>query len=230
MLFRSMPGEFIALAEENGLIIPIGRWVLEQACQQAKAWLDAGYGNFTLAVNLSARQLQQPDLLQVVQQVLQSSGLPPQNLELEITENLLLNDTERNIALLHRLHDLGIRLALDDFGTGYSSLSYLKKFPFDLLKIDQSFVRGLPNNQEDAALVDTIITMGHKLGMQVIAEGVETREQREFLHHLGCDLVQGYLIAKPMPAAQAEKLLVLNKRLEEKTGNMARSAVIKEKT
>ncbi len=225
-----MPGEFIALAEENGLIIPIGRWVLEQACQQAKAWLDAGYGNFTLAVNLSARQLQQPDLLQVVQQVLQSSGLPPQNLELEITENLLLNDTERNIALLHRLHDLGIRLALDDFGTGYSSLSYLKKFPFDLLKIDQSFVRGLPNNQEDAALVDTIITMGHKLGMQVIAEGVETREQREFLHHLGCDLVQGYLIAKPMPAAQAEKLLVLNKRLEEKTGNMARSAVIKEKT
>ena len=203
-----MPGEFIALAEENGLIVPIGRWVLEQACQQAKAWLDAGYGDFTLAVNLSARQLQQPDLLQVVQQILENTGLPPRNLELEITENLLLNDSERNITLLHRLHDLGIRLALDDFGTGYSSLSYLKKFPFDLLKIDQSFVRGLPDNQEDAALVDTIITMGHKLGMRVIAEGVETREQRAFLQRLGCDLVQGYLIAKPMPAAQVEKLLV----------------------
>ncbi len=202
-----MPGEFIGLAEESGLIVPIGRWVLEQACQQAKAWLDAGYGDFTLAVNLSARQLQQPDLLQIVQQILQRTGLPAQNLELEITENLLLNDTERNIALLHRLHDLGIRLALDDFGTGYSSLSYLKKFPFDLLKIDQSFVRGLPDNQEDAALVDTIITMGHKLGMQVIAEGVETREQRAFLQRLGCDLIQGYLISKPLPAAQAEKLL-----------------------
>ncbi len=206
-----MPGEFIALAEENGLIIPIGRWVLEQACRQAKTWLDAGYGDFTLAVNLSARQLQQPDLLQVVQQTLHSTGLPPQNLELEITESLLLNDTKRNIALLHRLHDLGIRLALDDFGTGYSSLSYLKKFPFDLLKIDQSFVRGLPDNQEDVALVDTIITIGHKLGMSVIAEGVESSEQLALLHRLGCDLVQGYFIAKPMPAAQAEKLLALHK-------------------
>ncbi len=204
-----MPGEFISLAEESGLIISIGRWVLEQACRQAKVWLDAGCSDFTLAVNLSARQLQQPGLLKTVQEVLETTGLPARNLELEITENLLLNDTERNITLLHRLHNLGIRLALDDFGTGYSSLSYLKKFPFDLLKIDQSFVRGLPDNREDAALVDTIITIGHKLGMQVIAEGVENNEQRTLLHHLGCDLVQGYLIARPMPAAQVEALLNL---------------------
>jgi diguanylate cyclase (GGDEF)-like protein/PAS domain S-box-containing protein len=201
-----MPSEFIGLAEENGLIIPIGSWVLEQACGQAKAWLDTGYGDFTVAVNLSARQLQQPGLLKVVQHALDTTGLPAQHLELEITENLLLNDTERNIALLHRLHDLGVRLALDDFGTGYSSLSYLKKFPFDLLKIDQSFVHGLPDNQEDAALVDTIITMGHKLGMKVIAEGVETNGQLTFLRRLGCDLVQGYLISLPMPAAQVERL------------------------
>ncbi|VAX09800.1 diguanylate cyclase/phosphodiesterase (GGDEF & EAL domains) with PAS/PAC sensor(s) [hydrothermal vent metagenome] len=205
-----MPGEFITLAEENGLIIPIGSWVLEQACLQAKTWLDAGLSDITMAVNLSARQLQQPNLLELVQQVLARTGLPARHLELEITENLLLNDTERNIALLHQLHDLGIQLALDDFGTGYSSLSYLKKFPFDLLKIDQSFVRGLPDNQEDAALVDIIISMGHKLGMKVIAEGVETQEQLTCLQQLGCDLAQGYLISKPIPAAQAEKLLNCN--------------------
>ncbi len=202
-----MPGEFIALAEDNGLIIPIGNWVLKQACQQARAWLDAGCNDFTVAVNLSARQLQQPDLAKQVQQTLDTIGLPARHLELEITESLLLNDTEQNIALLHRLHDLGIRLALDDFGTGYSSLSYLKKFPFDLLKIDQSFVRGLPDNQEDAAIVDSIITMGHKLGMKVIAEGVETNEQSAFLRWLGCDQVQGYLIGRPLPAAQVEELL-----------------------
>ncbi len=203
-----MPGEFIALAEESGLIIPIGRWVLEQACQQAKGWLDAGHDHFTVAVNLSARQLQQPGLLALVQQTLDATGLPAPYLELEITESLFLNDTEQNIILLHRLHDLGIRLALDDFGTGYSSLSYLKKFPFDLLKIDQSFVRGLPDNQEDAAIVDTIITMGHKLGMKVIAEGVETVQQLELLRWLDCDRVQGYLISRPVAAAEVEKLWI----------------------
>ncbi|NOY73315.1 MAG: EAL domain-containing protein [Gammaproteobacteria bacterium] len=201
-----MPSDFISLAEENGLIIPIGSWVLEQACAQAKSWLDIGYGDFTVAVNLSARQLQQPGLLKVVQHALDTTGLPARNLELEITENLLLNDTERNIALLHRLHDLGIRLALDDFGTGYSSLSYLKKFPFDVLKIDQSFVRGLPDNQDDVALVDAIITMGHKLGMKVIAEGVETSGQLTLLRRLACDLVQGYFISLPLPAMEVEKL------------------------
>ena len=172
-----------------------------------RAWLDAGCNDFTVAVTLSARQLQQPDLAKRVQQTLDTTGLPARHLELEITESLLLNDTEQNIALLHRLHDLGIRLALDDFGTGYSSLSYLKKFPFDLLKIDQSFVRGLPDNQEDAAIVDSIITMGHKLGMKVIAEGVETNEQSALLRWLDCNLVQGYLIGRPLPTAQVEKLL-----------------------
>jgi len=204
------PDRFIPLAEENGLINPIGDWVLNQACRQAKVWLDAGFRDITIAVNLSARQLQQPNIVTLIEQALERTGLPARHLELEITESLLLSDTERSIRLLHQLHDLGLQLALDDFGTGYSSLSYLKNLPFDLLKIDQSFIHGLPDNREDIALVEAIITMGHQLGMKVIAEGVEQEEQLSLLTRLGCDLVQGYLIARPVDA-KATTLLLKNR-------------------
>ncbi len=202
-----MPGEFIALAEESGLIVSIGAWVLEEACRQAKLWVDAGQSDFTVAVNLSARQFQQPDLAKQVADILEKTGLPAKHLELEITENLLLQHSDQNSAVLQELHELGICLALDDFGTGYSSLSYLKKFPFDRLKIDQSFVRDLPGSHEDAALVDAIITLGHTLGLEVIAEGVESKAQLTFLRDHGCDLVQGYLLSKPLPAEQAARFL-----------------------
>ncbi len=202
-----MPSEFIALAEESGLIVPIGEWVLEQACQQAKVWVDAGQSDLTVAVNLSARQFQQPGLAKQVADILEKTGLPAKHLELEITENLLLQNSDQNSAVLQELHDLGICLALDDFGTGYSSLSYLKKFPFDRLKIDQSFVRSLPDSHEDAALVDAIITLGHTLGLEIIAEGVENEAQLAFLRDRGCDLIQGYLFSKPLPAEKAALFL-----------------------
>ncbi|MCF6236853.1 MAG: EAL domain-containing protein [Gammaproteobacteria bacterium] len=198
-----MSGEFIALTEESGLIVPIGAWVLEQACQQAKEWVDAGQSDLTVAVNLSARQFQQPDLAKQVADILEKTGLPAKYLELEITENLLLQHSDQNSAVLQELHELGICLALDDFGTGYSSLSYLKKFPFDRLKIDQSFVRNLPDSHEDAALIDAIIT----LGLEIIAEGVENEAQLAFLRNKGCDLIQGYLFSKPLPAEKAALFL-----------------------
>ncbi|MCF6235198.1 MAG: EAL domain-containing protein [Gammaproteobacteria bacterium] len=202
-----MPSEFITLAEESGLIVPIGAWVLEEACKQAKVWVDAGQADLTVAVNLSARQFQEPDLAKQVADILEKTGLPAKHLELEITENLLLQNSDQNSAVLQELHELGICLALDDFGTGYSSLSYLKKFPFDRLKIDQSFVRNLPDSHEDAALVDAIITLGHTLGLEIIAEGVENEVQLAFLRDRGCDLIQGYLFSEPLPAVQAARFL-----------------------
>ncbi len=202
-----MPGEFIALAEESGLIVPIGAWVLEEACRQAKVWIDAGQADLTVAVNLSARQFQEPDLVKQVAEILNKTGLSARHLELEITENLLLQHSDQNSAVLQELHELGVCLALDDFGTGYSSLSYLKKFPFDRLKIDQSFVRGLPDNREDAALVEAIITLGHTLGLDIIAEGVESEAQLTFLRERGCDLIQGYLFSEPLPAEKVAQFL-----------------------
>ncbi len=202
-----MPSEFISLAEESGLIVPIGAWVLEEACKQAKIWVDAGQADLTVAVNLSARQFQEPDLVKQVAEVLDKTGLPAKHLELEITENLLLQHSDKNSAVLQELHELGVCLALDDFGTGYSSLSYLKKFPFDRLKIDQSFVRDLPGSHEDAALVDAIITLGHTLGLEIIAEGVESEAQLTFLRDRGCDLIQGYLFSEPLPAERAAQFL-----------------------
>ncbi|MBF0426363.1 MAG: EAL domain-containing protein, partial [Magnetococcales bacterium] len=192
------PGQFIPLAEETGLILPMGMWILDQACRQNVAWhADQGVA-LRSSVNLSARQFQQKDLTAAVRGVLEHHALPPERLELEITESMVMGNVEEAIAIMRRLRDLGITLAIDDFGTGYSSLGYLKKFPVQILKIDQSFVRGLPADREDGAIVDAIISMAHSLGLQVVAEGVETSAQLDELQRCGCEEVQGYLLSRPL--------------------------------
>ena len=201
------PLEFIPLAEETGLIVPLGETVLRQACAQNRAWQDRGFSPFRVAVNLSAYQFRQGDLVQTVKEVLLDIGLDSRWLELEITESAIMQDMERSIEVLKSFKEMGVRLALDDFGTGYSSLSYLRRFPVDSLKIDYCFVKNIFVNPQDAAIVKAIIAMAHSLKMSVIAEGVETEEQRVFLREQGCDLVQGYLAGMPQPAAEVEKYL-----------------------
>jgi diguanylate cyclase (GGDEF)-like protein/PAS domain S-box-containing protein len=193
------PAQFIPIAEETGLILPIGDWVLHEACRQAKAWLEDGLPEMTLSVNISARQLQQPDFVSTVQAALLATGLPPRLLELELTESLTMDRASSSEAI-RRLKGLGIGIAIDDFGTGYSSLHYLKHLSINRLKIDQSFVRDLLIDQNDQDIVKAIITMSHSLGIEVIAEGVEMPEQARFLEHHGCDQVQGYLFSRPLPA------------------------------
>ena len=199
------PNEFIALAEETGIIIPLGEWVLRTACAQVQAWIARGLAPLPVAVNISARQLQQPDFVQFVERALKETGLPAHLLELEITESTLMEDAEATLALLRRLRELGVRLSIDDFGTGYSSLAYLKRFPMNTLKIDRTFVRDLPEDADDAAIVTGIIALAHSLRLDVVAEGVETREQRAFLEQVSCDLIQGYLLSTPLPAQQFEQ-------------------------
>lgn len=194
------PGDFIGLAEETGLIVPIGEWVLRQACWQACEWQRQGLAPIRVSVNLSVHQLRQGKLVSLVRQVLSDTGLAPQFLELELTESQLLDSVEHIIATFHQLQALGIKLAIDDFGTGYSSLSYLKRFPVDYVKIDQAFIRGLAEGSEDAAITRAIIAMAHSLQLKVVAEGVETHEQLSFLNAHGCDEIQGYLISKPVEA------------------------------
>jgi diguanylate cyclase (GGDEF)-like protein len=192
------PGEFIPLAEETGLIVQIGEWVVREACRAAREWPD----HLSVAVNISPKQFSTPGLASTILQALSRSGLEPRRLELEITESIFIADVERTLGTLHSLRDLGVRIALDDFGTGYSSLSYLRSFPFDKVKIDQSFVRDL--NEEGAnanAVIRAITTLASALGMDTLAEGVETNEQFQILRAEGCDYVQGYLFAKPMPAS-----------------------------
>jgi diguanylate cyclase (GGDEF)-like protein len=200
------PSEFIPLAESTGLIVQVGEWVLEQACAQAAIWQRAGLPPFRLAVNVSAREFT-PSLPGRVAETLRRYRLDPHWLELEITESTLMHDIEHVIAIMDRISALGVALSLDDFGTGYSSLSYLKRFPIDTLKIDRSFTTGIPLDPSDCAIASTIIGMGRKLGHRVIAEGVETLEQLEFLRQAGCDEVQGYLYGKPLPAYEFEKAL-----------------------
>jgi len=195
------PGMFIPLAERSGLIIPIGAWVLNEACQQAQAWRERGLSIQTVAVNLSGLQFKRGNLLETVQHALGASGLPADQLELELTESILLQDVDAAIQMLQRLSEMGVKLSIDDFGTGYSSLSYLKRLAVNKLKIDQSFVRDLTQDPDDAAIVKTIIQLGHNLQLTVIAEGVETPEQLAFLQNYGCDEAQGYLISRPVPAA-----------------------------
>lgn len=195
------PGVFIPLAEESGLIIPIGRWVLETACQQLKLWeAQPATANLTLAVNISAKQFQKSDLVTEIRQLLQETQINPQKLKLELTESAVLEQVDITIDRMLELKKLGLTFSMDDFGTGYSSLQYLKRLPLDQLKIDQSFVRDLPDDLEGAAIVETIIAMGLALQLQVIAEGVETLEQQEFLLRHNCRAFQGYLFAKPQPA------------------------------
>lgn len=200
------PADFIPLAEDTGLIVPIGAWVLQVACAQAKSWLDTGLRT-RVAVNLSARQFQREALAETVMQALRQSGLPPDLLELEITESILMENVETAIATLKQLSQLGVRFSMDDFGTGYSSLSYLQRFPIDVLKIDQSFVRDIPGNANDAAIVSAIIAMASQLGLEIVAEGVETGEQLDFMQDRSCHCVQGYYFSRPIPPDDATKLL-----------------------
>jgi diguanylate cyclase (GGDEF)-like protein/PAS domain S-box-containing protein len=201
------PADFIPLAESNGLIIPIGEWTLRTACKQAQIWRKGGLP-LRMSVNLSARQFEQPDLLEMVDRVLRETGLDPSHLEFEITESAVMKNAERAIDTLHRLKKMQIQIAIDDFGSGYSSLSYLKRFPIDRLKIDQSFVREATADSTDAAIIMAIITLAQNLRLKVIAEGVETDEQLRFLRLLRCDEIQGYLFSKPLPADALETLLL----------------------
>lgn len=207
------PHEFISLAEENGLIVPIGEWVLRTACAQNKAWQDQGLPALPMAINLSGRQFMQPGLIQMVIEALQQTRLAPQWVELEITESTLISDTQTSVAILNNLSDLGVRISIDDFGTGYSSLSYLKRFPIGTIKIDQSFVRDIHRDLDDAAIVRAIIAMAQGLNMLTIAEGVETQEQLSFLHAHQCDAMQGYYFGKPMRAEQLTEFLRNDPRL-----------------
>lgn len=201
------PAQFIPIAEERGLIVPIGEWVLQEACRQNKEWQEAGLPSIAVAVNLSALQFQTINLSQEVARILQGSGLAPEHLELELTESAIMRDAEKTIETMHALKEIGTTLSLDDFGTGYSSLSQLKRFPLDKLKIDQSFVRGLPHDPDDLAISTAIVAMGRALKQIVIAEGVETTAQREVLQSLKCDEIQGYLVAKPMPSSDFARFM-----------------------
>ena len=202
------PAQFIPLAEETGLILPIGQWVLKTACAQLKAWQQEEHTReLVLAVNVSAKQFRQTDFVSQVQTHLQHYGIKPKLLKLELTEGMLLEDIEDTIATMSTLNELGVKFSLDDFGTGYSSLQYLKRLPLDQIKIDQSFVRDITSDPNDAAIVQTIIAMAETLGLNVVAEGVETEVQREFLELRGCTHYQGYLFGRPMPIAEFEALL-----------------------
>jgi diguanylate cyclase (GGDEF)-like protein len=198
------PDAFIPLAEESGLIIPIGEWVLHEACRQARSWQLAGLAPMRVAVNLSAQQFKQRNLLETVQSALRSADLEPRFLELELTESAVMHDAEESARILAQFSRLGVHISIDDFGTGYSSLSYLKRFPLDKLKIDRSFIRDVATNPDDAAIVRAIISLAHSLKLKVIAEGVETPQQLEFLQSLGCDQYQGYHFSRPMDAERLE--------------------------
>lgn len=194
-----MPGQFIPIAEESGLIVALGEWVLREACRQNRRWIDAGMQPMPVAVNVSAAQFAQRNFLDVVKSALEESQLPPKLLELELTESIIMRNAESTVAVLAAIKEMGIRVSIDDFGTGYSSLSYLRRFPIDTLKIDQSFVSALPGDSDQAAITSAVIAMAKSLRRTVTAEGVETREQLAFLTEQGCDDVQGYLIGRPMP-------------------------------
>ncbi|KQL21873.1 diguanylate cyclase [Cytobacillus solani] len=198
------PADFIPLAEDTGLIIPIGTWVIETACKQIKDWSDKGEKDFKVAINISPKQFQQHSLLTIIQKAIEKHRIHPKCLEIEITEGAM-QDTKDTSPILSGLKDLGVSISVDDFGTGYSSLSYLKKFPIDVLKIDKSFVKDVHVNEKDAAITTTIIHLGRSLGMEVIAEGVENDEQAQFLLNANCHKAQGFLYSKPLPADEIEK-------------------------
>jgi EAL domain-containing protein (putative c-di-GMP-specific phosphodiesterase class I) len=201
------PLQFIPVAEESGLIIPIGRWVMNTACAQNVAWQRDGLPPVCIAVNLSLRQLMDEFLIGDIKKALNDSGMEPNLLELEITESMLMQNPTRMIAVLARIKELGVRLALDDFGTGYSSLAQIKHFPVDTLKVDRSFIRNIPKDTEDRAITEAIIAMGKTLSLTVVAEGVETEEQMNFLKDHSCDEMQGYYFSKPIIPEQFAELL-----------------------
>jgi EAL domain-containing protein (putative c-di-GMP-specific phosphodiesterase class I) len=200
------PAQFVPVAEECGLILPIGQWVLLEACKQARAWSDAGLGIVPIAVNVSAAEFGAKDFLSGVRAVLIATGVAPQNLELELTESVLMRDAEAAVVTLVKLKAMGVQLAIDDFGTGYSSFTYLRCFPSDALKLHQSFVQEITADPEDAKIVSAMINIGRSLNQRVIAEGVETREQLNFLQRHGCSEGQGYFFSHPVAAEQAVEL------------------------
>ena len=201
------PAEFIPLAEETGLINSIGSWLLNHVAEQLDDWRRQGVTVLPIAVNLSARQLQH-EFLEEMQQLLQRYNLPAQLLEIELTESAVMKHPKQSIAILQRLADLGLSLAVDDFGTGYSSLAYLKRFPINTLKIDREFVRDISEDPDDAAITSAIIALAHSLELQVVAEGVETDAQLQYLASQGCDQIQGFLLSKPVPAADCLQMLL----------------------
>ena len=201
------PGDFISIAEETGLIVPIGRWVAQTACVQNRAWQKGGLPQLRIAINISARQMADKGLVEFMSDTVRKTGLTAESLELEITESAVMSNQEHAEKVLNELKAMGFHLTMDDFGTGYSSLAYLKRFPFDSVKIDQSFVRGIPQSKDDEAIVEAIIAMAHSLRLEVVAEGVETKEQYDFLRRLGCDQIQGFYFSKPIPSNEIVKLL-----------------------
>ncbi|HKY27929.1 MAG TPA: EAL domain-containing protein [Pyrinomonadaceae bacterium] len=201
------PGEFIHLAEESGQIVPIGEWTLRIACTQCKSWQNAGFDPLRVAVNISARQFQQSGLVETISQVLSETGMDPHLLELELTEGSIMKDPDQAIIKLHELKTMGVHISIDDFGTGYSSLNYLKRFPIDTLKIDRSFVKDITTDTDNAVIVNAIITLAHALKLNVIAEGVETKEQLEYLRRLDCDEVQGFLFSAALSVEEFTQLL-----------------------
>ncbi|HEY9741221.1 MAG TPA: EAL domain-containing protein [Coleofasciculaceae cyanobacterium] len=207
------PDKFIPVAEETGLIMPIGEWVLHTACKQTKLWQTAGFSSLRVAINLSSRQFSQIDLRKQLVQILMETGLDPKYIELELTESMLVQNTEVAIRRLNALKALGVEIAIDDFGTGYSSLSYLQQFPFDILKIDRCFIRNITENANNAAITKAIIAMAKSLNLKLIAEGVETEAELSFVYQQQCDGMQGFLFSRPVPAQEFEQLLKAGKRL-----------------
>jgi EAL domain-containing protein (putative c-di-GMP-specific phosphodiesterase class I) len=201
------PARFIPLAEETGLIVPIGKWVLRTACQQSVMWRNEGLPPVRMSVNLSMRQLNDVGLVPEVKSVLDETGMEPDLLELEVTESSIMHNAARAVQVLTAIKNLGVKLAIDDFGTGYSSLAHLKRFPIDTLKVDRSFIREVPNDEEDKAIAEAIIAMGKTLGLTVVAEGVETPQQQQFLRERLCDEMQGYYFSTPVAAQDFAELL-----------------------
>jgi EAL domain-containing protein (putative c-di-GMP-specific phosphodiesterase class I) len=201
------PVQIIPVAEETGLIVPIGRWVLQTACAQNVAWQREGLPPVCIAVNLSARQFADEDFLKDISAALEHSGMKPELLELELTESMVMQSPERVTKLLAAIKKMGVRIAIDDFGVGYSSLAHIKRFPIDTLKVDRSFIRDLAGNAEDRAITEAIIAMGKTLSLTVVAEGVETQEQQTFLLSHGCDAMQGYYFSRPVPQEQFASFL-----------------------
>jgi len=221
------PLRFIGLAEESGLIVQIGDWVVRTACRQAQTWRACGLPPITVSVNVSARQFEEARLVERVAAALQDSGLPAELLELEVTESLIMRDLQKAVDKMRELKAMGVSLSVDDFGTGYSSLSALKSFPISRLKIDKSFVSELAENADDQAIAKAVISLGHKLNLKVIAEGVETEQQCAFLRANECDEMQGYLFSKPVTAGEIEDMV---EQHVAKPGTCARLRLVSERT
>jgi EAL domain-containing protein (putative c-di-GMP-specific phosphodiesterase class I) len=204
------PNEFIPLAEASDLIVSLGRWILNEACRQAQIWRDQGFAGLRVAINLSARQFRQPDVTALIEQAIARHKLRPCDIEIELTESIVMADADRSIETLNHLSGMGLNIAVDDFGTGYSSISYLKRLPVDVLKIDRSFIIDLGTSNKSNAIVKAVVSLAHSLGMTVVAEGVETEVQLAYLRDFGCDQYQGYLCSRARAAADITTLLLSN--------------------